>query len=352
MAVLESLGIKPTGGAPPMDRYKLLSGGELYDLPLGPAASTARSYLDARDMAQFDQLLARLAKVDAASLADMSIGQWLADHDLRPRVDSLARALFRLSTYVGDLDDLSADAAVAQQQAAARSGVIYVDDGWAQLVGALRSRVAVRSDVRVNGVSSDRNGAAVHTGVGTLTAGAVVLAAGSPNAVRSLLPDDPGWGALGEAVTAACLDVGVRRVPAPGYVVGLDEPLYATTQSPPARQAPGDGAVVAAIRYGARNADEDRTQLQAHLRELGVDEADVVVHRFLARMIVMSAMPRAETGGLRGRPSPTATGLGRVFLAGDWVGPTGLLADAALVSGRTAARAALRPDQKTVAKVA
>jgi len=38
----------------------------------------------------------------------------------------------------------------------------------------------------------------------------------------------------------------------------------------------------------------------------------------------------------------TDTGVDGVFLAGDWVGPTGLLADAALASGRAAALGALR----------
>jgi hypothetical protein len=37
----------------------------------------------------------------------------------------------------------------------------------------------------------------------------------------------------------------------------------------------------------------------------------------------------------------TASGLPRVFLAGDWVGPTGLLSDAALASGHAAGLAAL-----------
>ena len=38
----------------------------------------------------------------------------------------------------------------------------------------------------------------------------------------------------------------------------------------------------------------------------------------------------------------TATGVPGVFMAGDWVGPEGLLADTALASGQAAAQAALR----------
>jgi hypothetical protein len=179
-----------------------------------------------------------------------------------------------------------------------------------------------------------------------------VLATGTPQAARSLLPDEPGWGDLGDPVTAACLDVGLRRVPEPGYVVSVDEPLYGTTQSPPARQASTGGAVVGIIRYGARSAVLDRPTLEAHLGQVGVTDGDIITSRFLARMIVSSTMPRAATGGLEGRPVMTASGLPRVFLAGDWVGPHGLLSDAALTSGHAAALAALHTDRAFSTRVA
>jgi hypothetical protein len=59
-------------------------------------------------------------------------------------------------------------------------------------------------------------------------------------------------------------------------------------------------------------------------------------------MVVSSTMPRAATGGLAGRPSITESGLPRVFLAGDWIGPDGVLSDASLASGHAAGRAAIR----------
>jgi pyruvate/2-oxoglutarate dehydrogenase complex dihydrolipoamide dehydrogenase (E3) component len=59
-------------------------------------------------------------------------------------------------------------------------------------------------------------------------------------------------------------------------------------------------------------------------------------------MVVAGAAPIAERGGLGGRPAIDATGLPGVYLAGDWVGPTGLLADAALASGQAAALRAVQ----------
>jgi glycine/D-amino acid oxidase-like deaminating enzyme len=191
-------------------------------------------------------------------------------------------------------------------------------------------------------VTADRYGAAVHTDDGVYRASAVVVAAGTPAATLAVLASEPTWGDLGAPVTAACLDVGTNRVPTPGYVVSLDDPLYGTVQSPPAHQAPQDGAVIGVIRYGTRNAKDDRAALESHLVQVGVHDSDIVTQRFLARMVVSSTMPRAATGGLAGRPSITASGLPRVFLAGDWIGPDGVLSDASLASGHSAGLAAIR----------
>ena len=127
-----------------------------------------------------------------------------------------------------------------------------------------------------------------------------------------------------------------------GDVLGIDDPVYGTTQSPPARQSPAGQAVVAVIRYGATNADDDRSLLERHLSSVGARTEDVVASRFLARMVVAASFPRAQTGGLSGRPAVTATGLPGVLMAGDWVGPAGLLADASLASGHDAGRRAVR----------
>ena len=59
---------------------------------------------------------------------------------------------------------------------------------------------------------------------------------------------------------------------------------------------------------------------------------------FLRRMTVTSVLPTAIRGGLAGRPGPVVAEHPGVFLAGDWVGPVGMLADASLASAVTAGR--------------
>jgi phytoene dehydrogenase-like protein len=67
---------------------------------------------------------------------------------------------------------------------------------------------------------------------------------------------------------------------------------------------------------------------------------DRIVHRrFLPEMVVAHALPLAAQGGLAGRPGALVPDVAGLALAGDWVGPEGMLADAALASGAAAARA-------------
>lgn len=350
MAVLTWLGITPDGAAPPLARYRAMVGDRRYVLPSGPSSLLRTGALGARSKAQLVRLFGYLPRIRPGDLAHTSVAEWLADQHLRPDAASVVRALIRLGTYTHDTDRFSADAALSQLQAATRAGVLYLHGGWSPLLTALSASLDLRTGHEVHSTAPVARGVEVHTASGSLSARRVVVAVGGPAAVRRLLPVDPGWGELGPPVTAACLDLGVSRVPEPGYVLGLDEPVYVTVQSPPARQAPVGGAVVAALRYGARSAAEDRPELEALATAAGVAEEDVVVRRFLARMTVYGALPLASTGGLGGRPGIDDTGVPGVTMAGDWIGPEGLLADAAIASGHAAGlRAAQdRPDSSIV----
>ena len=339
--VLKTLGAEVAGSAPPLDRYQGLAGDQLHLLPTSAGSMLRTTALGWRGKLQVGMLLTKLGRMQPSEHRGVTADQWIRDQDLRPDAEMVVRALVRIGTYTGDASAISADAVIAQLQAALATGVLYLHGGWAQLYEGLGSQVEVRTATKVKSVSSSTGGRVeVLTDAGPLVAKSVVVAAGAPEAVRSVLPVDPGWGELGPEVTAACLDAGLRRIPDPGYVLGLDRPLYTTVQSPPGRQCPEGQAVVATIRYGARSAQLDRPDLEAHMMRAGIRPDDIVTSRFLARMVVSGAAPRADRGGLPGRPGTGDSGQPGVFLAGDWVGEHGLLADAALSSGHAAGRAA------------
>jgi phytoene dehydrogenase-like protein len=346
--VLRSLGIEPQGSSPPLGRYQALAGGQLHLLPTSPDSLRRTTLFGRTGKEEFAEFLARLPLLCPQRLARASVSQWIAGAGFGPLAAAAVTALVRLTTYAEDLDTFAADAAIGQLQCAA-GGVLYVDDGWAQLVTRLAALCQVRAGIKVTGLAPGAGRIEVATSDCPLTAHSVIVAVGRPAAAVRLLPADPGWGDLGPEVTAACLDAGLRRVPDPGYVLGIDAPVYANVQSPPARQAPPGQAVVASVRYGATEAKADRALLQAHLARAGVREEDVVTSRFLARMVVAGAAPMAARGGLFGRPATGATGMRGVFVAGDWVGTTGLLADAALASGQAAALRAVQALPATTA---
>ncbi len=345
--VLRRHGIDPQGAPPPLRRYRMSSGGRLHQFPAGPATLLRSGALGSRGKAQVARLLASLPRMDTATLAGTSVSAWLDGLGLRADAEGLVRAVLRQTTYSADHDGLDAGAAVTQLQLGIRSGVSYLHGGWAQLIDGLTARTPVRAGCKVRSLEPVAGGIEVVTDAGIERARAVVVAAGTPDATRHLLPDPPDWGDLGRAVTAACLDLGLDRIPRPGWVLGVDTPLYATLQSPPAHMAPDGGAVAAVIRYGARSAEVDRYDLEAHARLAGIDPAAALVTRFLARMVVAATQPQARLGGLAARPAVTATGQRAIAICGDWVGAVGMLADASLASGAAAGTVALEAARST-----
>lgn len=89
-------------------------------------------------------------------------------------------------------------------------------------------------------------------------------------------------------------------------------------------------------------AGELRASMEDHARVAGVDPATIEEQRFLRRMTVVGATPTPASGGLAGRPGIDSTGVDGLYVAGDWVGSTGWLADAVFASGEAAGAAAAR----------
>ena len=98
-------------------------------------------------------------------------------------------------------------------------------------------------------------------------------------------------------------------------------------------------------------ASQDRREIEAHMNLVQPGwEREVLVQRFLPKMTVTHAVPTASAGGLTGRPAVEAPAMRNVYLAGDWVGSEGMLADASFASAQLAARHAVQrsPIQKAL----
>jgi len=352
-AVLGRLGITPRGEAPSTRTMTGWRDGSLGTLTAGAVGLLRTSLLSAPSKVAIGRLLAGLTRLVPEAHVQQSAAGWLDSLELRTDAAQLVEALIHVTSYANSLTDISADAAIRQLQMGLNTGVDYLDGGWEQLVAALDATATaagarLQTGAAVLAIEAGGDRWLVRTSEREWRAGAVVVAAGGPASSAALLPVDPGWGELGPDQTAACLDLGLRKPPEHRFILGLGEPLYLSVHGPPADLAPAGQSVVHVMRYGARTSGEDRPRLEALATAAGVGQADVVVERFLHRMVVAHAAPRPGVG-LAGRPAVTVDGAPGVYVAGDWVGPVGLLSDASFASGEAAANAALAHVMKVAA---
>lgn len=337
-AVLARLGVRWTGRPPEIRAGRLRVGDTTVAQPSSPVRAMTSRALRVRDKVALARFLGALDSVDAP--AGVSAQSWFEGRGLSGRGLDLVCSLARVATYCGDLDRLSADAVTVQLRRAL-AGVTYVDGGWQVLVDGLlaaahRAGATVVTHTPVVSVEGDAGHWSVEVPGGSVHTSVVLLAHGGPGETSRVIGDADLWPPSGEPVTAACLDlvttggVGVAASATP-VLFSLDDPLYLSRHAP---------AVVQLLRYGARSAAQDRAQLVEHAAVAGYDVDSVASTRFLARMVVAHSVPSPDTGGLAGRPGVDVPGNRGLFVAGDWVGGRGLLADAALASAEEAAAAA------------
>lgn len=355
MAFLRELGCEPSGGVPDAAGGVGVDGGRTGLMP-GGVWSLMRTSLLKGDRMSFAKLFAKLARLDPAAYGDVSVDDAVRDLLGEGASARLGHALFRLSTYGNDPAVMSSDAGIAQLQYALGNGVRYLDGGWQSIVDALRDNaerrgVTIEAGAKVTAVDRGDGSPEVIVGESVRSHEKVILAPGGPRHVGGILGDgavEAGeWAAAARPSTVAGLDVGLRCPwgDAPSFALGIDEPMYLSLHAPVGKLAPDGQALVCVSRYlhpdESPDPARDRTACEGLLDRIRPgwrEDADHV--GFHRRLVASFDQPKAASGGLAGRPGPEVPGMTDVFIAGDWVGPVGLLADASVASGRAAARLA------------
>ncbi len=356
--VLAELGVTPRGAVPRTGGGHAMLGGVGHAFPGGPRELLMTRLLTFRGKLEVARLLGRLSALDPGPWQARTVGEWLASVAHAGEVRLLLGALVRLATYVNAPDLMSGGAALEQVQRALAKSVLYLDGGWQQLVDALRAAaitagVTIETGVRVDAVEEPVDGGTrvVRLADGTcLRCTSAILAVAPEDAARlgagaaRALLERCSRDAIG--VRAACLDLALDALPAPRttFGLGIDTPLYFSVHSAVADLTPGRGALVHVAKYldplAPEDAARDLAELEAFTDLLQPGwRAHVVHRRFLPRMTVSHALVTARGGGLAGRPGPEIEpGL---YVAGDWVGAEGLLADGSFASARRAAELCL-----------
>lgn len=354
--VLGELGVTYSSGSP--GRIFALDARGLHPYPATLRSVLGTSFLSATEKLELVGVFTRLATLDATRLAHQSVADWLARNIRRERVRQVLAGTARVSLYSDALDLASADVFISRLQQTMKYPIHYVDGGWQTLVDKLYSAarhagVDVRTAAAVTSLQFRGNsvcGVQLHDST-DVPATDVVLALQLSDA-RKLLDNSPLRSAfqntVGDTVPVpvACLDLALSRMPAPQHpvVFHLQKPLFATAQSAFARLAPGDGAVIHAMKQldprTPTDAHQDRADLEQFMDTIQPGWREVVVTaQFLPRIAAASALPLASRGGLAGRAPHSISG--NVYVAGDWVGPRGWLLDGTLDSARAVARGIL-----------
>jgi len=383
-AVLRELGI-PVRGARAKPKAIALYEGERYRLPNGFLSFVLTSLVSIRGKWQVALALLHVRRFGGTRTGDMSVRDWINERVADASARRLLEALIRMATYSDHLDEESAPLALTQFRAAMR-GTLYIDEGWQKIVDSLHS-AAISSGVnfvsssRIVGVVSDGDAVrAIELGglefdsdrmdtqaiaypeaspedvEGALIPAQTVLLAVDPLTASTLAGDVGSSWTAARPVTATCLDVALRSLPMPKntFALGIDRPFYYAVHSAFAQLTPKGGALIHVVRYRKelQASDEEldgsrprrsaavvtnEQELEELLDEMQPGWRDVLVHRrFLPAMTVSNALVRPGAK----RP-PVSTGIRGLYIAGDWVGDEGLLADAALASARAAAKAIL-----------
>jgi phytoene dehydrogenase-like protein len=330
-------------GGPAMRELKALGVELPWWNPASPNSAFVRDGKARRSpggVAAMAPLLRQIYRRAPEELAELSTTDWLRQTLRSEKARAAAAALVRVTTFVADQEQLSAEVAARQLKLGIAPGVRYLEGGWQSLVDRLVTKAegagaALRARAGVRLVHQEAGGWTVGLDEETLHAAVLVVAVGDPEAAAKLL-GEKAPAAPGPAAELSVLDLGLRSLPrrTRRFALGIDAPTYLSRHSPPNQR---DGTLLSLASY----AREPRAALEAMADTVQPGWRErLIFDRFLPRMVPVSAIASPQAGGLAGRPGVDRGG--GLYLAGDWIGPEGWLVDAAIASGAAAAANALR----------
>jgi len=353
--VLHELGVTYT--------YKNPRGVQLYKqehfftAPVSASTALRTNFLTFAEKLEFLGLFTKMSRIRPASVSGQSTREWLDREVHNPRLAQMMTAFARTLTYCANLDLMSAEVFL---QRIVLSDIRYIDGGWQSIVKSLQDRATEAGAHILNG---ERVSALLQHGEhieglrladGRYVATHAIVLAITPAEALKLL-DGASYAPLQQTLTAAnpvhiaCLDVALTGLPSPQHAIAfdLDQPRFLTTQSRFARVAPEGGALIHVFKQldpmQPADPQRDERDLEEWLDQVQPGWRTVLVKRiYLPRIDAVSLLPAARNGGLSGRPGVQVPGVSNLYLAGDWIGEAGYLADASLASARQAAHLLLQ----------
>ncbi|MDQ6420600.1 FAD-dependent oxidoreductase [Paenibacillus sp. LHD-117] len=350
-------GLTLKGGKPSIDAHGIWQG-ELSVLPTGIGSLLASPLFTWKGKLEFVGWLAKFPKLDTHAYDAISLRDWIEGNIQDPMVRHVFYSLLRTASYVM-APDLQAAGPILRQLANALKGVLYLDEGWGAMMDELEEKarqygVQFRTKLKAAAVEHQDG---VVKGVsfedGTRIEADHVIIAAAPAVACKLVPHADGtslgvWKEQAIEVTAACLDVALRKLTKPKqqFVYGIDRPVFLTNQSRASKLSDNGAQVVCVIKYQGAETDPEKD-----LRELE-STLDLVQPGWRSELASKQFLPKITVCHdflhVRGRvnPGPDVPEIKGLYVAGDWASHGELLVDAATASARRAVEHLLASEVK------
>ncbi|OXM86268.1 phytoene desaturase family protein [Paenibacillus rigui] len=358
---LHRLGIKLEGGRPG-NGGSVIWKNRLIPLPGDPLKLLTSPLFSFAGKMELGRLMTRIGKVDTTGLGNVSLRVWAERHIQDPMVRHMFYTLCRTATYSRDLDYQTAATVLHQVRVSLSSGVLYLDGGWQHIVDqleqlAISRGVTIRTGAGVQAIShADGAVEGVRLGSGEpLQVSSVISTLAPADNVRLVSGAEhtalQRWKEDARPITAACLDLALKRLPVSGrdFVLGLDQPVYFSNHSRAAKLSEDGMVVVHLMKYNDVHEQYDpKTAEQLLMSTMNLIhpgwQQEVVAKQFLPNLTVVHDYPHKARRD--DKPGPVVPEIRRLYVAGDWASHGEMLLDAAAASAERAAMQLIRDAAK------
>ncbi|RIX50080.1 FAD-dependent oxidoreductase [Paenibacillus nanensis] len=346
-ATFRELGLTLQGKQPSAFAYGIWKG-KLSTLPSDMKSLFTTPLLSWKGKMEFASCLMKLSKADTRQFDRISVREWVEGNLRDPMVRHIFYSLLRTASFVVGPDLPAAGPALRQLQNALK-GALYLDRGWGELIEELHKKASglgVRFLTNTKVSSIDIRGGIVRQVLcedGAQIDTHYVILATAPSIAHKLVPFAEKtalhtWKEQAIEVTAACLDVALKRLSKPKqqFAYGIDQTVFLTNQSRAAHLSDDGAQVISLIKYQGKDTDPDKDLQELEgvldLMQPGWRE-ELTVKQYLPKITVchdFMHMKRLEN------PGPAVPEIQGLYVAGEWASHGEVLADAATASAKRA----------------
>lgn len=310
------------------------------------------------------KLMLKIMKLNINSITEVSLKEWADSEISDPMVRHIFYSICRLTSYTNASTLQLAKPVLKQVKRSLNAGVLYVDGGWETIVQKLKKQAEawgaeILTNKSVTNIEHHEQYQIIQCSDGTAIHVPDCIVAAPPKEAMNMINGAEHtslrlWNEQAIPVTACCLDIGIKKLPNSQhqFAIGLDQALFFTNQSRASKLSEDGTSVVSLAKYHNPmeeiNVNADKQQLETVMDLLQPGwRKEVVVQQFLPKITVSHDFPHVKR---KENPGPSIPEMKGIFIAGDWAGHEEVLADAAVASGKRAAREILKANEMILVK--